>query len=192
LYCNILKIKRVNTQNNTKIENQQNNINNIENQLNINNNINLCAFGKEDISYLTNQDYAEAYNARWNCFLVLTEKIHFDKNKPNNHNIYMSKLDSENVDIFTGNRWEQKNKDDVFTQLARDKIEIFDQQIDGITSSLNDEINDFVTNTLFFNDYKEMVDEIKTPLSSLLFNKSEIPKTTRKLVEMADKKKLLK
>ena len=43
--------------------------------------------------------------------MVLIEKVHFDVNKPQNHNIYISNLKNKYIMIYDGNKWECKDRE---------------------------------------------------------------------------------
>ena len=66
-------------------------INNIS-TTNVLNNIKLLSYSKTDRSHLTDKDIIKCLKHSNFCIPHLIEKIHFDKNKPENHNVYISNL----------------------------------------------------------------------------------------------------
>ena len=79
-----------------------NNMNNIhiQNKQINNNTIKLVAFGNEDLSYITDTVCKKILNKGYMSVPGLIEHVHFDKNKPENHNIYVSNMRNNNVMIF--------------------------------------------------------------------------------------------
>ena len=63
-------------------------IQNIQN--NIQNNIKIYAYGKEDLSHILEKDFKNILNKGFKSVPNLVEYIHSNKNKPENHNIYIS------------------------------------------------------------------------------------------------------
>ncbi len=60
--------------------------------VNIQNNIKLLNYNKTDTSHLTDNDILKCLNHSNFCIPYLIEKIHFDTEKPENHNVYISNL----------------------------------------------------------------------------------------------------
>lgn len=72
-----------NTQNNTKIQNQT-----VQNQNNqTNNNIIINCFGNENMDYITDKVILHCMDKIYGSIPLLIEKIHFDPDHPENHNI---------------------------------------------------------------------------------------------------------
>ena len=71
----------------------QNNITNI----NITNNnlmLNINSFGNENLSHITINDFKNFFTGFFPGFIKFIEKIHFDENMPENHNICITNLKS--------------------------------------------------------------------------------------------------
>lgn len=83
---NINSNNTTNTTNNTtnNTNNQQNNIKNLQ--------INLIAHGKEDLSFITEDRLKKILYKGFKSIENLTEIVHFDKNRPQNHNVYISNI----------------------------------------------------------------------------------------------------
>ena len=106
----------------------QNNINNIQNNMNI-----LDFYNKSDISHFKDQDYIGFLKHSNFCIPHMIKKIHFDKKKPENHNIYISNLKNNYVMIYNGDRW-----------TIQDRNEIIDNMIDDNTNILEDKIERWI------------------------------------------------
>lgn len=98
-----------------KINKQENNIQThntkIDNQQNIQvNNIKLLAFGKEDMSHLVDEVCKKILNKGFKSVPTLVEHVHFNKNKPEKHNIYISNIQSNYALVYDGNDWKLREE----------------------------------------------------------------------------------
>jgi len=91
-------------------------INNTQNNL-----IMINPFGKEDLSHLSVEDYKKFLNGFFPGFLKYVEKVHFDENAPQNHNICISNLRSKYISIHDGNKWVTKMRDDILERFINRK-----------------------------------------------------------------------
>jgi membrane-bound ClpP family serine protease len=83
--------------------------NNVQNNNNCNNNninIRLVAHGKEDLSSFTETEWRQIITKFYRSFETsLIDAVHFDKNIPENHNIYISNIKSKFIMIYDGTNW---------------------------------------------------------------------------------------
>ena len=125
-----------------KTTNVQNNItNNItnntqNNSINIINVINtdkskIRKFGEEDLSYITNEEYLDILGKGFRSPHELVEYIHFNKNQPQNHNVYISNLRSNIARVHDGKKWIIQPLNETIDQLIDDNtdrlLEAFDK-----------------------------------------------------------------
>jgi hypothetical protein len=94
--------KQISTISTTKIINKNCNIKTTNNQFN---NINVIAFGKEDMSYLTDEQCISIMDNGENCLLKLIEEKNFNKNKPEHNNIFIKNWKTKMVLMFDGEEW---------------------------------------------------------------------------------------
>ena len=104
-------------------------INNSTITQNIQNNIKLLNYGNTDISHLTDNDFIGCLKHKNFCIPYLIEKIHFDKDKPENHNIYISNLRNKYLMMYDKKKWETKNRDDTIDKLICDKEGIMEEKL---------------------------------------------------------------
>ena len=95
-------------------------INNINNNTQ-NNLVMINPFGKEDLSHLSVEDYKKFLNGFFPGFLKYIEKVHFDENAPQNHNICISNLRSKYLTIHDGDKWVTKMRDDIIERFINKK-----------------------------------------------------------------------
>ncbi len=104
-------------------------INNSTITQNIQNNIKLLNYGSTDISHLTDDDYLRCLKHKNFCIPYLIEKIHFDKDKPENHNIYISNLKNKYMMMYEKTKWETKNRTEGIDKLIGDKEELMELKL---------------------------------------------------------------
>jgi len=116
-----------------QLENMQKQIDKLTNKLqiqNVNNgtvnngtvhnntiNIQLLNHTDTDYSHLTPNDYMACINNCNKCVKTLIEKVHFNPNKPENMNIYLSNIKGKYVMIYKDNEWQIQNKKDQVNHL---------------------------------------------------------------------------
>ena len=102
-----------------------NNINNINNN---NLFVNINSFGKENLSHITEKDYKKYMSGFFPGFINFIEKIHFDINMPENHNIYITNLKSKYTTIYDNEnkKWLTKDKDEIIDNLIIKNYNILD------------------------------------------------------------------
>lgn len=109
------EIKNLETQNKQL---QVINSGNVVNNVNINNTIKIVAYGKEDVdSILSNEDFKKILNRGMGSVPELVKRIHFDRNIPVNHNIYISNLRDSYVFTYDGDTWRLNNREETLKNL---------------------------------------------------------------------------
>ena len=88
-------------------------VNNTSNTINIQ----LLNHQDTDYSHLTHNDYMACFHSCNNCIKTLIEKVHFNPNKPENMNIYLSNIKGKYVMIYKNNEWQIQNKKDQVNDL---------------------------------------------------------------------------
>jgi hypothetical protein len=92
------------------------NINNgiINNNNNNNNTINIQLLNHDDTDYshMTPNDYITCIQSCNRCVKQMIEKIHFNMDKPENMNIYLSNIKGKYVMIYKDNSWQLRDKKD--------------------------------------------------------------------------------
>ncbi len=160
-----------------------NNIETINN--NVNNTFNILAFGKEDTSHISNKEWQKIINRQYRSIEDLVVKTHFDKKKPENHNIYISNMKSKYIMVHDGTNWCVKDKRDTIDDLYDEKAYIILNKVDELKekSKLPFKIVDK------YNEIKTGYDEEKIraalikDIELILYNKRDIPIYTKRQIE---------
>lgn len=136
-----------------------NNTNNINSQTNIENQyIVVNSFGNENIGHLTDQIICQLIkNAPFTCVPQLIEKIHFDPEHPENHNIKITNKKMNYAEIVKNNKWVTANKKKVIDDIIENSYNLLDEKYTENKESMSERRQDRFDN--FQNKY-ETQDEI--------------------------------
>ena len=152
---------------------------NIQNNNTIN--LKILAYGKEDTSKITVNDYKRILGRGMNSVPAFVEKLHFDKNTPENHNVYISNLRDEYVLMYDGNKWRLNNRDEALQQLYEDKSDILETKFEELIERLDEPtIKMFNRFLKIKDDDEEKIKIIKKELKKTLYDNRKIVMATRK------------
>jgi hypothetical protein len=102
-------------------KNQHQTVNNIQNITNnITNNIVILPFNETDVSHLRGRDYMLALDRCVLSVKHLIGDIHFNPDKPENHNIFISNISKNYAMVWDGKDWVVKDQTDVVDDLIRE------------------------------------------------------------------------
>jgi len=152
---------------NNKLENQHNQIQSQAKQIeklmgkleinssfnnNTINNITLLNYKDTDVSHLTDEDYKKCIKKVCFCVMGLIERVHFNPDKPENMNIYISNIKDKYLMVYQNGKWNLKNKNEL-DRLYDDKEMMIEQWI---------EENKDCEMEKFFNRYLDLKKDDKT------------------------------
>ena len=172
--------------NNTQQNNVQNNVNNNINII-VNNDKKINSFGKEDLSHITNKDYTRYLSKYFDGFIEYIEKVHFSKEKPENHNICIPKINLDYVAVYEEDQWNLQDKNDLTDKLLSQKILALTKKCDElegkgmITEKIVDKYNEFNAN--YYIDSENSRKKLEKNISLLLFNNRKKIKDYDKLLK---------
>jgi len=144
--------------------------------INIQQNIKLLSYGNTDMSHLTDKDYMKCLNHSNFCVPYLIEQIHFDPQKPENHNIYISNIKNNYVMLYNGKKWILKDRDETITNLIDDKDVILEQKLEEWIKKGNEypKIMSKFKRYIGKKDNNKVLNKIKDEIKLVLFNNREI------------------
>jgi len=141
-------------------------------------NINIFAYNKNpDMSHLTNNDFFLIMNRGVNSVPKLIEAIHFNPDKPENHNVYIPNLKNKYAMIYNGKKWDLSNKEDIIDDMYDDNSNILEEKMEELENS--------ETNSKVLNKFKRFINKkederirnkVKDQIKLLLFNNKEVMK----------------
>ena len=148
----------------TKVGNNYTTINNTNT-----NNIQLNNYGSEDLTHIT--DALKTYLLRipFGAIQRLIEKIHFNKEKPENINLMITNKRDNKISVYEDGKWVYRNKKKTIQRLIDNKYYILDDHYNDIP---DEELSDF--NHTNYKSFREKIDESDKQLLEQLYEDVEI------------------
>ena len=148
-------------------------------QNNVSNNIKLLGYRNTDISHLSDKDFISCISHSNFCIPHLIKKIHFDPDKPENHNIYISNIKNNYAMIYDGDKWNLTNKDDLINEILEEKEIIIEEKLEEWLAKEKQypEIMKKFTRYLEKKENDVVLDKIKDEVKLVLFNNRNIIKS---------------
>jgi len=135
---------------------------------NIQNNITLLAYKDTDVSHLTDNDYINCIKRVNYCVRTLIEKVHFNPDKPENMNIYISNMKDKYLMVYDGNNWNLANKKDEIDKLYDNKEIMLDEWLE---TNKDTEIKAKFLRYINNKESDDFVNRIKEDIKLMLYNK---------------------
>ena len=146
------------------------NINTTNIQNNIKNNITLLSYNDTDVSHLTDNDYKKCIKKVCFCVMGLIEKIHFNPEKPENMNIYISNMKDKYLMIYENGNWNLKNKKYEMDKLYDDKETMIEQWVE---ENKDPEMEKFFKKYLNNKKDTSTIDMINEEIKMMMYNKKK-------------------
>jgi len=151
-----------------EINNYTNSNNTIIN--NVTNNINLLNYKDTDTSHLTNIDYKKCLEKASRCVLKLIEKVHFNPDKPENMNIYISNMKNNYMMMYKENKWNLVKKEEMDSVYNHKE----DLIIEWFNLNKDPELMKYFERFMDLKEDKPTVDAIQEEYKLLLFNNRDV------------------
>ena len=164
--------KNTNIQNQNNIKTQNNNNNtNIKTQ----NNIIINCFGNENLDYITDKVIIHCMNKVYGAIPLLIEKIHFDPEHPENHNIQIPNKKLPHAKIMNNKReWQFVNKKEAIDTMVDNGYNMLDEKFQEKSLELADNRQKHFRNfqSKYEDGDKDTIKDIKDQVEMLVINKS--------------------
>jgi len=134
---------------------------------NIQNNIQLLAYKDTDISHLTEKDYMFCIKKVNFCVKNLIEKIHFNPDKPENMNIYISNMKNKYLMVYDGKNWNIANKIEEIDKLYEEKELMLEEWLEA---NENREMKEKFIKYLNNKENDETLNMIKDEIKIMMYN----------------------
>ena len=131
------------------------------------NNINLLSYRETDFSHLTDQDYRYCIKRVNHCVKSMIEKVHFNPEKPENMNIYISNIKDKYIMVYDGQNWNVANKKDELDRLYEEKEMMLE---DWLESNPDEELKEKFMKYLNNKDNDECLNRIKEEIKMMIYN----------------------
>jgi len=158
----------IENQNNTNIQNQNNTNTNIQKQ----NNIIINCFGNENLDYITDKVIIHCMNKIYGAIPLLIEKIHFDPEHPENHNIQIPNKKLPHAKIMNNKReWQFVNKKEAIDSMIDNGYNILDEKFqEKLADNKQKHFKTFQTK--YEDGDKDTIKNIKERVELLVINNS--------------------
>jgi hypothetical protein len=166
---------------NTQLETKIDNLKIVNNTINVQNNIIVTPFGKEDLSFLTLNDYSNIF--RKGCYSIseLVKLIHCNDNKPEYTNVYIKNFKDAYMFTFDGKAWDIEKKDDILNNMIESKKYFLENTFNNMQSSLPEYSIKMFKKFLERKDNDEVICNIKDELKNMFYkNRNFVTNTTKK------------
>jgi hypothetical protein len=141
------------------------------NTTNIQNNIQLLPYKNSDTSHLTHKDYEACIKKVNFCVMKLIEKIHFNPDKPENMNIYISNMKNKYLMVYDGKNWNIANKVEEIDKLYEEKELMLEEWLE---QNKNTEMKEKFIKYLNNKEKDETLNMIKDELKLMMYNKKQL------------------
>ena len=158
----------------TTHNNNSNNTTNIETQNNTIN-IHINAFGQENIDYLDEKAIVSCINRIYKSVPAILEKIHFDPEHPENHNIKITNKKLPYASVMGDNqKWKTVDKKDAIETMVFNGYNLLDEKYPDTKSEISDRKQEHFESfqEKFESEDKELRKQLKTDVELLVLNSS--------------------
>ncbi len=136
-------------------------------------NIQLLNHGDTDYSHLTPLDYVQCMKKCNNCVKKLIEKVHFNEQKPENMNIYISNIKGNYAMVYNGNKWQIVNKKEQIDELYDCNEVMLETWYDEYKEQYPEVIKSF-QRYLKNRDESHIINRVKEQILLMLYNNREM------------------
>uniref|UniRef100_A0A6C0EU88 C2H2-type domain-containing protein n=1 Tax=viral metagenome TaxID=1070528 RepID=A0A6C0EU88_9ZZZZ len=141
------------------------------NTTNIQNNITLLSYKDTDVSHLTKEDYKKCIKKVCFCVMGLIEKVHFNPEKPENMNIYISNMKDKYLMVYDNGNWNLKNKISELDRLYDDKELMIEEWIE---ENKDKEMEHFFKKYLNLKKDNKTIEMINDEIKLMMYNKKKM------------------
>ena len=97
---------------------------------NVNVVLNINSYKNTDLSHLRDRDYLECIRKGNMGIPYLIEKIHFNPEKPENHNIFVNNIKSDYIKLIEDGKWKVALQYETINMMVQDKANLVEDKIE--------------------------------------------------------------
>jgi hypothetical protein len=139
-----------------------------------NNQIIINNFGDEDTTHITKQQLLKAFRMCKDFPIEMIKITNFNKDKPENHNIYKPNFKDKYVKYFNDSVWKIGDVKKIIAELYMSKMEIAEEKFDGLKHLLSDITKDRFQWFLDNREEPEVMGEIIKKIAEMMYNDRSI------------------
>ena len=133
-------------------------------------NIVINNFGEEDTSHITKRQILKALKMCKEFPLEMIKITHFDKDKPENHNIYKPNFKDKYVKYFNDSVWKVGDAVKIITELYMSKMDIAEEKFEEYKPMLSELTQDRFQWFLDNREEPDVMREILKKIAEMLYN----------------------
>jgi len=133
-------------------------------------NIQLLNHTETDYSHLTHKDYVMCIHDCNKCVKSMIEKVHFNKDKPENRNIYISNIKGKYIMIYKDNAWQIIDKKEQLDDMYDYNEMVLEFWYDEYKTKYPDIVKSF-QRYLKNKDGNDVLNKVKDEILMMLYNK---------------------
>ena len=136
-------------------------------------------YGNEDLSHISKRDYLRLFKMRKSSIPKFVELLHFNKDVPQNHNVYISNYKDSYALVFSDNKWKIIDKNEILRNLIFNSRDLLETEFDEFMASEMKHKMDEHSMKLFqefLNDVEEdeIMNTLKESIKLLLYNEKDM------------------
>ena len=164
-----------------------NNLNNIE-TFNINNNlnvdnVNVVKFGQENLSFMTDDLYKQILGRGFNSVMDFIAHSHFNKDHPENHNIYIANIRDDCIVLYDGDKWTINNRDELVEDIIYAKSDFLFSKFKELKHQMEQSEIDRFMRFMDQRDNSQTMNRLKNEIKLQLYNNRHGPQKLRRYME---------
>lgn len=169
-----LKLKLKKYENSIVASQSNNNITNIVNGNITNNTIIINNLGNEDVSHITKKQMIRVIKMNKECPVELVKLIHFNKDKPENHNIFKPNFKDKYVKYCENSIWKIGDLMKIVTELYLSKMDLAEEKFEELKQFLSDISKDRFQQLLDNREEPEIMGGILKRIIEIIYNERTV------------------
>ena len=138
----------------------------------VNYNIKLLNYRDTDYSHLTHNDYLKCISDCNHCVKTLIQKVHINKKKPENMNVYVPSMKEKYIMVYNKNKWNLENRKEIIDNMFDQNEWTIEQFYDEYKTTYPDMVKSF-EKYLENKDEDDVVNQVKEKILLELYNEKD-------------------
>ena len=140
--------------------------------------LNLLNYNETNYEYLTDKDYIKCIKDCNSCVKTLIEKVHFNKNHPENMNIYISSIKGNFIMVYRNNKWHLTTRKEQIDDLYENNELMLENWYNEYHEKYPHIIKSFKKYLQNKEHDDEFIQKIKDEILLVLYNQRDLIKET--------------
>ena len=136
--------------------------------------IKILNYNNTDYEHLTEKDYLNCLKDNNHCVKRLIEKVHFDKDKKENHNIYISNIKNNYVMVYSEGQWTLVDRTKQITDLYDKNEYELETWYDNYKEKYPHIVKSFTRYLKNKEEDDDLLNDIKDQVILMLYNKRNV------------------